>query len=113
MPNLGYPLAPVSWGNLTEWCRILAGIVNSLRDGKLNPVGSTTLAAGAASTTLSDRRIGRDTVVLLMPATANASAEFANGTIYQTYPNASNEAAVLNHANNAQTDRTFAYVLLG
>lgn len=78
-----------------------------------NSVDTLTLSASVASTTLSDARIGRNTVVLYTPTTANGSAEIGNGTIYQTYPNATEGQAVINHANNAQTDRTFAYALVG
>src|SRR3990167_2883115 len=107
----GFPLARLSSLDIGEWIHEVAGIVNSLRDGKINSTGTVTLTANAATTTLSDRRIGRTTKVVLVPTTANAAAAFA--TTYPTYPNASTEAAVINHANNAQTDKTFAYVLHG
>ena len=80
-------------------------------EGKINATGTVTLTASATTTTLSDKRIGRNTKVVLMPTTANAATAF--GTTYQTFPNAATEAAVLNHASNAQTDRTFAYALFG
>lgn len=107
----GFPNARLFSSNLFDWCRELAQVVNSLRDGKVNSTGTVTLTANAASTTLSDVRIGRTTKIMLTPTTANAAT--ALSTTYVTYPNANTEAAVINHANNAQTDRTFTYVLLG
>ena len=80
-----------------------------LFDGKINATGTVTLAANAATTTLVDRRIGRNTKVYLMATTANAQAEIP----YQTFPNANLRAAVLNHANNSQSDKTFSFALLG
>ena len=107
----GFPLARLFSTDLTEWIREVAGVANSLRDGKINATGTVTLTANAATTTLSDVRIGRTTKVVLVPTTANAAAALA--TTYFTYPNANTEAAVLNHANNAQSDRLFGYVLQG
>ena len=112
--NIARPPVPIEWvGSPEEHTRKVAEAVRELQEGKLRSIGTVTLAASAATTTLTDRRIGRETGVLLIPTTANASAEVGNGTIYQTYKNATKGQAVLNHANNAQTDRTFIYVLLG
>lgn len=102
---------PLTWPDVADHLFKLATALNKVLDGKINSIGTVTLTANAATTTLSDPRIGRNTILVLIPTTANAAA--ALGTTYQTYPNAATEAAVLNHANNAQTDKTFAYVLLG
>ena len=107
----GFPLARLFSTEINEWIREVASVANSLRDGKINATGTVTLTANAATTTLSDRRIGRTTKVILIPTTANAAAAIA--TTYLTHPNASTEAAVINHANNAQVDKTFGYALLG
>lgn len=116
-----HSLAPLHWPGpkdlseavAADWIRKIVGVINGLMVGRYNAVGTVTLAASVASTTLTDLRIGRETLVLLTPTTANASAEIGNGTIYQTYKNADKSNAVINHANNAQTDRTFAYALWG
>lgn len=109
----GYPTPPLDpyGGNVEDWVRQIAEAVRLISEGKINAVISVTLTANAATTTVSDKRIGRNTSLVLVPTTANAAAELA--TLYQTWPNASNEAVVLNHANNAQTDRTFRCALLG
>ena len=85
--------------------------IQRLFDGKINATGTVTLAVNAATTTLADRRIGRNTMVLMVPTTANGAAALSG--LYQTHPNANLRAAVLNHANNSQTDRSFAFALLG
>mgnify|MGYP003655848407 FL=1 len=101
------------WRSLIEWLRDVATILNGVLQGKLNATGTVTLSASATSTTLTDIRIGADTVVHLIPTTANASSDFGAGTFYVTYPNAEEEKAVINHANNSNTDKTFAYILIG
>lgn len=84
-------------------------IVNSLRDGKVNSTGSVTLTASSATTTVSDLRAGQDSVILFMPTTANAAA--AIGGLYVS--SRGKQTFTLTHANNAQTDRTFSYAVLG
>ncbi len=110
--SVSFPKAPIHWGrNVEEWVRLVAQAVNRIDDGSINATGTITLTISVASTTLSDRRIGQQTKVILVPTTANAAGELA--TLYQTLPNATEGQAVLNHANNAQADRTFGYVLAG
>lgn len=96
---------------LIEWLRLASEVGNRTQLGKLNCVGTVTLTASQATTTLNNRRIGTDSVFLPMATTANAAAELA--TLYQTTPNVTEGQMVLNHANNAQADRTFLYALLG
>ena len=91
--------------------KLLAQAIQDILGGKVNVTKSITLTANAASTTISDPRIGSTTAVVLVPTTSNAAAALA--TTYQTWPNAMAEAAVINHANNAQTDRTCVAVLIG
>jgi hypothetical protein len=94
-----------------EHRRLLAEAVMEVMNGKINSTGSFTLTADVTSTTLTDARIGRNTLVVLVPSTANAAAAFA--TTYQTIPNAAKEAAVFTHASNSQADKTYFYILLG
>ena len=108
-------LVPLSWPKekIVEWCRKLAEAIRAALDGKLETVSTVSLTANAATTTITDERIGPDTVIVLTPTTANAAAEIGNGTIYQTLPNATAGSLVLNHANNSQADRTFGRLLVG
>jgi hypothetical protein len=56
--------------------RQVAEVVRGLMDGKSNNTGSITLATGGATTTtLDDRRISADSVILFAPASAAAYAD--------------------------------------
>lgn len=103
----GYRLPPLDWYDPTEWLREVSKAVRGVMDGKINATGSITLTASSATTTLSDRRIGAGSVILFMPTTANALADMPYVT------GRADGVATLNHANNAQTDRTFDYSVLG
>ncbi len=98
---------------MIEWQRLQAEVVNGLMGGKHNATGTFTLAASVATTTLSEPSIGANTKIFLSPTTANAAAEVGAGGLFQSYPNVTAGAAILNHANNAQTDRDFVYALQG
>lgn len=91
--------------------RKVASGVNQLSDGRSNATGTVTLTASQATTTLTDPRIGTDTVICLVPTTANAAAEVGAGGLYISAVTAG--SATLTHANNAQTDRDFSYSLQG
>ena len=104
-------LAPIDWYDEREHRRKLAEIANQAIQGKILSVGTVALTASSATTALADTRIGVDSFIGFMPATANAAAEVGNGTLYVT--NRTNGQATINHANNAQTDRDFVYVVLG
>ena len=83
--------------------------INQLIEGRNNSFGTVTLTANAASTVVSSLIIPKTGVPLLMPMTANAAAALAT-----TYASAViNGAFTLTHANNAQADKTFRYVVLG
>lgn len=99
---------PASLRDNAQFQRESARAVNGLLLGKSNNVYTVTLTAGVAVTTISNSQITADTVAVLVPTTANAAAALA--TTYQT---AAPGAITLNHANNAQVDRTFRYVLVG
>jgi len=85
--------------------------VRELFEGRSNAVGSFTLSANAASTTVTAANCGAGSTVLCFPKSANAAAEWKNGTMYIGTIN--NGSFVVTHANNAQTDRTFLYAALG
>lgn len=57
--------------------RAVAEIVRGIMDGKTNNTGTITLATGGAtSTTLTDRRIGPDSVILFAPASSAAYSDY-------------------------------------
>ena len=70
--------------NLGGTQREVAEVVNNLVEGKINSTGTVTLATGGATTTtLTDRRIGPDSVILFMPVSVAAAA--ANFYPYGTF----------------------------
>ncbi len=93
-----------------------------IMQGKLNNTGEITLGAAATSTevNLSKGQLSPKTVITFMPRTANASAEIGAGTIYVSLnAKAVSSSSIsafsfkINHANNAQTDRRFRFLLMG
>jgi len=101
----------VDWRQPGDAVRRLADAIREMADGRSNGFGSVTLADGTATTVVSDRRVGTDTVVTFMPTTANAAAEVGAGGMY--VGTVTNGSFTITHANNAQTDRTFTYCLQG
>ena len=58
--------------------RAVAEVVNGIMDGKTNNIGTVTLATGnATTTTITDARIGIESVILLAPSSAAAFADTA------------------------------------
>lgn len=102
---------PESHPDPLEFSRLISRRVNGLLDGKLNAVGSLTLTASTTVTTVTELRAGINSVIVLTPTSANAAAEVGGGALYVASKGA--ESFVLSHANNAQTDRTFDYLVLG
>jgi hypothetical protein len=97
-------LQPLSRISTTEQ---LVNAVNAILRGRSNAVGSITLAVSATSTVIVDPRISADSVIILVPQTANAAAEtpFQGATIVGQ--------VTLNHASAVTTDRTYKYAIIG
>ena len=93
--------------------RQISQSVNQMLTGKTNNVLDFTATASAASTTITDARIGVNTALIFTPTSANASAEIGAGTIYVSSASRVNGSVAVTHANNSQTDRTFKVVLVG
>ncbi len=87
--------------------------IQQLSAGRSNAVGTVTLNASAASTTVTDTNCAAGTTPILVAATADAAAELKNGTIFIPLATIANGSFVIQHANNTQADRTFSYALLG
>ncbi len=96
---------------LANDAREVATIVNNILDGKINATGTVTLTASAASTAVTEDRAGATSVILFMPTTANAAAEQAAGGMYVS--SRGKQTFTITHANNAQTDRTYDYIVIG
>ena len=102
---------PSQWYDINDFLRKVVLAINNILRGKTNNTGSVILTENSATSTLTDIRIGINSVILLQPTTANASAEIGAGTIYFDDPG--NGSVVINHANNVQTDRIFKYAIIG
>ena len=99
---------PRNFYNVNEWVRLAAEVVNRILDGKINSVGSVTLTANQATTTLTDRRIGTNSRVHLVAETANAGGEM--GVYIDAYTDGQ---CTINHGTDSRTDRTFRYTIIG
>lgn len=88
-----------------------ARAIQQLAAGRSNAFGTITLAAGATTTTVSNKNCAAGTVPILTPTTANAAAALA--TTYVPIASVGNGSFVIQHANSAQVDRTFLYALHG
>lgn len=98
----GYNILP-----LNPTVQEIRRVVNLLVDGKHNGVSNFTCAANATTTTVSDLRVGPESIVLLSPTSANSASE----NIYVSAKNKQN--FVVSHSNAASTDRTFDYIIIG
>ena len=97
---------PTFTDNQDEQNRLTANAINNILDGKINSTGEITLTNSSTTTTLTDARIGGNSVILLMPITNNA----ANAHIHFT--DIGNGTATMNHESGSST-RTFKYVVIG
>lgn len=86
-------------------------VVNGIMNGKINATGEVTLTASSATTAVTEVRAGADSVILFTPTTANAAAEQGAGGMYVS--SFGKQTFTITHANNAQTDRTFRYAVIG
>ena len=98
---------PLSTGEI----RKLVDSINNIIKGRTENVGQVTLTANAASTTVTNDNISEDSEIMLSPKTANAAA--ALSTTYIPEATILNGSFVIQHANNAQTDRDFGYAWVG
>ncbi len=97
------------WHDAREFMATLARAINGILDGRQNNFGTFTLAASVTSTVVSDRRVGVDSVITLMPTTANAAGELA--TLYIATVTAG--SFTVTHSNAATADRTYRYEVTG
>jgi hypothetical protein len=100
---------PTYLDDQAQWLRLLANSVNGMLQGKTLNIGTVTLTANSATTAMTDSRIGPKSFIGFMPQTANAA-----GAVSGLYVTARGDGVcTLNHANNAQSDKTFTYVVIG
>lgn len=100
---------PLSMPDQAQHLRLISNVVNNTMDGKINATGNVTLTASATSTTLTDARIGANSVILFMPTTANGNTAKANLFVSTR----ASGSATLTHASSSNTDQTFSYCVFG
>ena len=89
--------------------RGVAEVVNGIMNGKTNNTGSVTLAtAGASTTTLTDARIGADSVIILVPSDDVSAASFYP---YLAVQDDTDQAATTTTAANVMSFSTTDYAL--
>lgn len=92
----------VAYGNRDRFSQSFD--VPSIRSGKI------TLTANVTSTNVYSSNVSATSKLVLFPRTANAAAELGAGTCY-TWATAAGGFTII-HANSAQTDRTFDYIVV-
>lgn len=90
--------------------RSTADVVNGVMNGKTNNTGTITLTQSATSTTLNDRRISGDSVILFMPLNDHAASELSHGHMYVS--SRGQATATITHGNH-NSEMKFAYVVIG
>jgi len=90
--------------------RAVAEVVRGIMDGKTNNTATITLATGGAvTTTLTDRRIGPDSVIVFVPASSAANADSS-----RIYASAQGQGtATVNHVANSVANKTYRYAIIG
>lgn len=89
--------------------RGVAEVVNGIMNGKTNNTGSVTLATGGASTTtITDARIGADSVIILVPADDVSASSFYP---YLAVQDNTDQAATTTSAENIMSFSTTDYAL--
>lgn len=106
----GVASVPRDGVNDREHRRQLADGVNRALQGKLGCLIDITLTANATSTTINDFRLSAQSVILLMPTSANAATAYVAGIWVSDQGNGT---AKLNHASSAATDQSFRSAILG
>jgi len=104
-----YLNVPISIPDSALHLRVVSQALNNTIDGKLNSTGNITLTASATSSTLTDRRIGENSIILFMPTTSNANS--AKDDLYVSAR--ADGSATLTQASSSNTDQTFGYLVIG
>lgn len=108
----GFPGAPPPPSDNKEvpgWLRRMFIVFQQIHQGKLNAVGSVTLAASATTTAITDPRINSESFIGLMPKTSNAAGALSG--LYVT--SRGDGTATLAHASTTTTDRGFDFCIIG
>tara|TARA_R110000787_G_scaffold44859_2_gene109711 strand:- start:2502 stop:2816 length:315 start_codon:yes stop_codon:yes gene_type:complete len=86
-------------------------VIRGVMDGKTNNTGAFTVTPNAATTVISDLRIGAGSVINVSPITAAAATEWASGSMYIS--SVGKQTFTVTHTNSATTGRDFTYAAQG
>jgi hypothetical protein len=96
---------------ILRWARAVYQWSRGVHQGRTNNVGEVTLTQSAATTVVTDARVGINSAILFDPTTANAKADYVNAGFYVSTRR--NGTFTITHPNNANADKTFKYVMVG
>jgi hypothetical protein len=88
--------------------RSVAEIVNNLVEGKSNNTGSFSTTVSTTTTTLSDERIGFNSVIVIMPLDLNSAAELKD-VYFDTFAQGS---CTVHHGSHG-VSRNYRYIIVG
>jgi len=109
MADNSFPTVPLFISDTAQHLRLVSSSLNNTINGKLNSTGTITLRASQTTTTLTDARLGGNSVILFMPITANGRTGL-NGLHVSARASGS---ATLTHASSGNTDQNLAYTIIG
>jgi len=108
-PRSRAPIAPPVSFNKGEWERRFHGWMTEANRGRVNCTGTVTLDPNQNSTTVTDSRAGTASFIGFMPTTASAAVEYGNLAVQSQGAG----FFTISHSNNAITDRSYAYCIMG
>lgn len=98
-----------AYRNFSEALYDIARALRALAAGRSNAIGTVTLAQSTTTTVVTDTNVADDSVIALMPTTANA----VSADTYWYIATVINGGFTITHDNNAAADRTFKYLIQG
>lgn len=103
------------YGDVREWIRRAATVINQALLGKINTVFTATLTQSSTTTTVTvpPGILTNDSFIGFMPTTANAATAYSSGGFYVSDIDAENSQFTITHPSTADADKTFTYVVLG
>lgn len=110
-----FPGVPMWIDNPQEFLLKAKNTINNTLMGKMNSVGTFTLNASTVSTSVKFQAglIGPNTKMIWYPLTANAAAVAYDGSMFLSTVDPLNSVIGLTHTSDANTNKTFAYVIIG
>ncbi len=106
MASNQYRILPIQGANDQ---RQVSEVVNNAMQGKTNNFGSVVLVNSGTETTLTDERLGFNSVVLLTPRSLNAANE-----IDHIFIKTKNKGScIIGHRNHGHADVLLDYVIVG